>query len=470
MIKNNLLSDKLTIFIRRVSTDNQSLEMQMAADRKFRDLLDEEEYIEINELGISANKVKLKHREQMQLVINMIQQNKVNTVYVYDRSRLARNFYEYIELVDLFIAHNINVIFTTTNLSYPPFSCDYLVEGINGILIEEEGKAIARRISDTHKKLPNKKFGYDITKENGRKNYTPISLYTEHLQNLFKDAVQVEDLKGFVSLINKYEKVLKRPKSVDVMRILTDPFYCGCELIGHRFNRLSYVIPIISIEDFSNTQQNIEQYVKRIYQNIQERHGENVLNPICDKCRKRMYYRKDKSGETGMYTCSNKHPKISITVEQYNSALVEHGSVFFDCLDRDKLKQKGKSLLNQLINKTTEEIRTISAKIETLEMEIVTLTTEQFTIKKRVEKLLSILNSYKQQRKDLKETRLLLENHKNRILFLINKINLKSSLSKEELLNVLPLLIKNCFINEDTLSFHFYFNEFLKREEFERRA
>lgn len=40
----NLINkNKLTLFIRRVSTATQSLEMQMAADKKYRDELEDEE-------------------------------------------------------------------------------------------------------------------------------------------------------------------------------------------------------------------------------------------------------------------------------------------------------------------------------------------------------------------------------------------------------------------------------------------
>lgn len=468
MSKSSLLGDKLKIFMRRVSTENQSLEMQMAADKKFRDLLDEEEYIEVNELGVSANKVKLQHREQMQIVIDLILQNKVDTLYVYDRSRLARNFYEYVELVDMFISRNVNVVFTTTNLSYPPFSCDYLIEGVNGILIEEEGRAIARRISDTNRKLPNRKFGYDVIKESGTKTYTPVNAYRVNLENLFQDAIRIQSLEEFISLITDYKKLLKRQQVIDVVKILTDPFYCGCELVGERFSNLSYVTPIVSIEIFSHSQKHIKQYVDRIYRDIRDRDGENVLNPICETCKKKMNYRKDKAGGTGFYTCSNKHSKVSITVDYYNDTILEYASIILKCLDEDKLKQKGKTVLTHLINKTISEINIASSKIEKLEMKIATLSSEQFTLRNRIEKLLSELNLYKRQRKELKETCLLLENHKNQILFLVKNIKLKAGLAKDELLSVLPLLIKNCFINEDTLTFHIYFNEFLKQEDIER--
>lgn len=99
MAKNIDSNGKLKVFLRRVSTENQSLEMQIAADKKYRDAFDEDEYIEVNELGVSANKVKLKDREKMLEVISIISQGKVDTLYVYDRSRLTRNFYEYLEMV-----------------------------------------------------------------------------------------------------------------------------------------------------------------------------------------------------------------------------------------------------------------------------------------------------------------------------------------------------------------------------------
>lgn len=245
--------DKLILFLRRVSTENQSLEMQVAADKKYRDVLDEDEYLEVNELGVSANKISLKDREKMVEVIRLIKQGEIAKVYVYDRSRLTRNFYEYLELVDLFIANNIEIIFTTTDASYSNFSSNYLVEGFNGILIEEEGKGIARRVADNNRKLPSRKFGFIVNKKDNMKKYALVSEYKTQLINLFEKANQIKNTKEFIELITVFSGVFNKPP-MKIVKILTDCFYAGYEKIGERYALLSYVEPVVTIEVFSEVQ------------------------------------------------------------------------------------------------------------------------------------------------------------------------------------------------------------------------
>ncbi|MCT8139975.1 recombinase family protein [Anaerobacillus sp. CMMVII] len=288
-VNKTIFQQKLQVFFRRVSTENQSLEMQIEADKKFRDQLDDDEYIEVNELAISANKIKLKDREKLLEVIRLIENGEVSTVYVYDRSRLARNFYEYLQLVDLFITHDVEVVFTTTDASYSAFTSNYLVEGFNGILIEEEGKAIARRVAESHRKLPSKKFGLDTNKsDDGKKNYTLQLHYKEPLLRLFETASEVSSATSFIELLSHFSRVLKK-QPTDILRMLTDSFYTGHEQIGNRFSKLSYVEPLLTLELYKTVQVAIKPFIERLQNNLDERSGENVLHPYCDICNEKWF-------------------------------------------------------------------------------------------------------------------------------------------------------------------------------------
>lgn len=458
---------KLDIFARRVSTENQNLEMQMAADKKFRDQLEEGEYIEINELGISANKVKLQDREKMLEVLSLIRQGVVNTLYVYDRSRLTRNFYEYLEIVDLLITYDVRVVFTTTDSSYSPFSSNYLVEGFNGILIEEEGKAIARRVKDTHQKLPARKYGYEINKEDDKRSYVLLDGTREIIYQMFEMAKRITNTKDFISFISSFAGQLKK-QTTDIIRILNDPFYAGCEKVGTNLNPLPYVEKVISKETFSEVQSIIKPFSEKLQQNINERNDENILHPKCARCKKEMVYRKNRIGKSGIYTCSNKHRKISISVDIYNEMLLQCCGIILENLNSEAIEKKGYKMLSSLFENMGNEIEATNKRIEQIELDIATMPIEKF-ISQDYEKVeMKLLSEHKKKRKELREQLLICENNKFRMKFLVSKIKVRDLLKEDELLRLINLIVKECFVNETTLILSLFYNEYLDIESLEK--
>lgn len=468
LAKNIDSNGKLKVFLRRVSTENQSLEMQVAADKKYRDALDEDEYIEVNELGVSANKVKLKDREKMMEVISIISQGKVDTLYVYDRSRLTRNFYEYLEMVDLFISHDVKVVFTSADSSYPSFNCNYLIEGFNGILIEEEGKSIARRVADAHRKLPPRKFGYDTHKDDqGKKSYTLQKEQKNNIFQLFEKARDIGDTTGFIQLISTFSSLMKK-QPTDIVRILTDPFYAGCEKISTYLNSLAYVEPVITKDIYLEVQEVIEPFIEVLQQNISGRSDENILLPKCGICKKGMKYRKDKIGESGIYTCSNKHKKICISVDDYNDILLISCAMVFENLNEEEIEKKAIQLINDLLENLGNEFEAVNRKIDYIEAQIATMPSEKFLSREYEKVELKLLMEEKQKRKELREQLLLCENYQNKVKYLVSKVKIKDCLKNEELMNLVSLIIKDCFVNESKLAFNLYFNEYLDHEQLER--
>lgn len=468
MAKSNAPNGKLKIFLRRVSTESQNLEMQIAADKKFRDVLDEDEYIEVNELGVSANKVKLKDREKMLEVISIISQGKVDALYVYDRSRLTRNFYEYLEIVDLFITHDVKVVFTSTDSSYPPFNSNYLIEGFNGILIEEEGKSIARRVADAQRKLPPKKFGYVTHKDDqGKKSYSLQNEYKNNIIQLFEKARRIANTTEFIQLVSTFSSLMKK-QPTDIVRILTDPFYAGCEKISTYLNSLPYVEPGVSKETFLEVQEVIEPFVEKLQQNISGRSDENILLPKCGICKKSMQYRRNKIGESGIYTCSKKHKKICISVDDYNDMLLKSSKMVFENLNQEEIEKKAIQLINNLLDNLGNELEAVNRKIEYIEAQIAAMPSEKFLSRQYEKVELKLLMESKQKRKELREQLLLCENYQNKVKYLVSKVKIKDCLKNEELMNLVSLIIKDCFVNESTLAFNLYFNEYLDNKQLER--
>lgn len=91
-------NQKKHVFFRRVSTAGQDIITQEAADLPFREKLSNDEILIINEIATSANKKAINERPEMQKLISMVKDEKVHSIYAFDRSRLFRDFYEGMEV------------------------------------------------------------------------------------------------------------------------------------------------------------------------------------------------------------------------------------------------------------------------------------------------------------------------------------------------------------------------------------
>ncbi|TMW71168.1 hypothetical protein FGB90_14495 [Alteribacter natronophilus] len=459
---------KLTVFLRRVSSEQQNLDMQIAADKKYREKLHEEDYVVLNEEGVSANKLSIPDREEMVKLIGMIKSNQVERLYVYDRTRLTRKFFEYLELIDMFREHNVKVTFTTEDAGYMPFNNDLLIEGFSAILIEEEGQGIARRSRDRHRKFPSRKYGFEVHKDdNGHKSYTAKTEEKVKLQALFSEAQEVEGHRDYAELLINQASLLKKGAE-DVARILFDPFYCGCEMYGEHFNRLSHVEQIVTIEDFQKAHEVIDSFQSVIRENLDARKDEVILKPKCGYCRDEMKYKRSKVGDSGIFSCSCKSQKVELGVDDYNRMLLHNAQLMVDSLQLGKIKNKAYKLIDKKSEHHENLIHEISKTIETLQYEIAALSPEEaLASRNRRNSALAKLMDAKDRRKDIRDELLLLENHKVNLQYIVKKVS--NLVSKEEVVFMVSHLIKDCYMFHEVAEMDFYYNEFLDIQELERK-
>jgi site-specific DNA recombinase len=99
---------KLKVFYRRAREAGQ-LEMQMQADYQYRQSLMSHEFIEINEGNVSTT--KFIERSCIRQLIKLIELGNVDTLYVYDASRLTRNMSNHFELMASLNKHNVRLVF-----------------------------------------------------------------------------------------------------------------------------------------------------------------------------------------------------------------------------------------------------------------------------------------------------------------------------------------------------------------------
>jgi DNA invertase Pin-like site-specific DNA recombinase len=136
---NVINSQKTHVFFRRVSTAGQDIITQEAADLPFREKLQDDDILIINEIATSANKKAISERPEMQRLISLIKNNKVHSIYAFDRSRLFRDFYEGMEFNDLRAKYNVQIIYTSVGNGNMPASDDVFVEGLLSMFSDIEG-------------------------------------------------------------------------------------------------------------------------------------------------------------------------------------------------------------------------------------------------------------------------------------------------------------------------------------------
>ncbi|WP_245736040.1 recombinase family protein [Virgibacillus subterraneus] len=89
----------------------------------------------------------------MREVLELVKKNQVDTLVVYQRDRLTRSCYKYLEIVDLMNTHKVKVIFTASDDI--PFQHDQedgvLKEFHYALLLEKERNHMSNRIKDALK-------------------------------------------------------------------------------------------------------------------------------------------------------------------------------------------------------------------------------------------------------------------------------------------------------------------------------
>ncbi|MGD6779977.1 recombinase family protein [Sutcliffiella horikoshii] len=347
--------DKYMVFFRRVSTTTQDLAMQESADALYRDKFLEKEILILNEDGISANKLKIEHRPQMQRLINLIINNQIDTVFAFDRTRLFRDFYEAIFFVSLCKEHSVKIFFTSPGHQQATDST--LLEGVMNIIGDVEGKNIARRTEEARKRYPPRKLGYIKHKES--KQYKKDPIKKDLLHQFFLAIHQVTTLKEMEVVLKEYKKSLKTTTN-QLIKICSDPFYAGFDLTSGK-NRLQHVEPYISYEDFNKYQSN--NTVLLTYQKIERLlEDQDIYSVSCGICGKSMKFQLDVPTEKSWYSCSKKHPKISIGTEELSKIINLSLEKIIEHIDAELLLKDSQYYFGSIQKTFNTELKSLETK------------------------------------------------------------------------------------------------------------
>ncbi|MFS0637940.1 recombinase family protein [Mesobacillus foraminis] len=365
---NTINSQKKHVFFRRVSTAGQDILTQEAADLPFREKLQEDEVIIINEIATSANKKAINERPEMQRLISLIRDKKVHTIYAFDRSRLFRDFYEGMEFNDLRAHYNVRVIYTSVGNGNMPASDDIFIEGLLSMFSDIEGKNIARRSREARLRYPAKKFGYHKEKETKRFLHDPLK--NEGVKQYFAALMGVSSLEDLYKVMKEYRKMFKKTDE-QLVSMATDPFYAGYDL-EKGTNKLHHVIPYISIQEFLQLQRTKGEFFQAFLERKKTLKGQNVYSPYCGYCRKPLIYKIDEESNSASYYCSSKmHPKVTETYSNLSKIIKCVLSEVIQNIDAEKLIQHSIHCYRAIKRRLEAEMYTIDQNLNRIMEELV---------------------------------------------------------------------------------------------------
>ncbi|MCM3585552.1 recombinase family protein [Mesobacillus maritimus] len=362
---------KYHVFFRRVSTAGQDIAMQSSADAPFREKLLPEEIMIIDEYAISANKLSVHERPEMQKVISLIKQERVHTLYAFDRTRLFRDSYEAQEFHDLRRKYNVNLMFTSVGNGHIQATEDIFLEGILNIFSDIEGKNIARRTKEALRRYPPKKIGYEKIKET--KHYCKDPQKKKMLEQYFSSLLEISTIEELTELLSGFQKKLK----LSLIDIARDPFYAAYDLSKGE-NRLHHVEPYIDLTTFNRIQEKFGTIFDSYLERIGKLDAQNAYTPQCGYCRRPLHYRIDEIKNIGYYSCSRKHGKVFITFTDLAKVIQLVLEEIIHHFDSKKLLNQSLLRFREIRKKMEDEIDSIETQLNEI-MENIILNMDDYS-------------------------------------------------------------------------------------------
>ncbi|WP_017756792.1 recombinase family protein [Calidifontibacillus oryziterrae] len=438
----------------RVSGSSQSIEMQEARAKNWakENGFSWEQDIEVfNENALSANKVIMENRPELMKLREAIKSGQITVLVVFARDRLARNFYEYMELVEEFLQNRLKVIFVGETV---PFSYDFLVEGVHGIHIQSEGKSIASRLKVVQQLYPPKKFGY--VKTDDKRGYVIDERYQFMIKSFFEEIVVTESFEMLNECLKKYKSILNRKSIEDCWQLLRTAFYAAHYPKNEDFFPLDYVPPIVSLELFKKAQVVLDNFENDFINAVKRSEEIGYFTPTCGICNEFMKHNKAKLGQSAIYQCS-RHKDIQISVEELNKQIKTVLTTFINSLSQKELKNIVVYSVEDAIKKLELKLKQYQAnlKAERFSFFIEVKSGEPTQYIKKVKKIEQEIENLKRQLVDIRYTKTIV----NQLIDSI-KFNLLHKLDTEEMYNYILFLIEGIYVINHAIDFKLYCTEF----------
>ncbi|WP_158674413.1 recombinase family protein [Lysinibacillus antri] len=451
----------LIIVYCRVSSAKQHLDLQISAAKRYLESLglkEDDDFINyLDDHDISATKLKIEERPNLMHLIRLIKEGKVKTVIVYKRDRLARNFYEFVDITKLFIKYDVEVIYTASN--EPPFKNKLSLEAFYGMFSQMEGQNIGTRTADARKQYPSKILGYKRITDNGNKpQYIINEDKKDVIQSLFIDFSNVQGEDEFLEFLLVRRKGLNNPEKI--IKILTNPFYSGHYESKNSYQFLHHVEPFVSLELYVECKSKIDLFIAFYLEKMAEVNKQHLVSPMCGECGGTMKYRKKNQLDLGYFVCSSNHKRISIPVEEIDKLVIQTVLDYVQSISVNLAKKiiskqitAAQKNVQKALESTTAEYLDTSLKICTLDRKV------KSAMSKYLEEIAALKNKYSDLEQDLLSLQILSSEITdiNRLLSQLN-YNFK----EQELYRLIELIVDKTQVYETYVHIDLFLSSFVK--------
>jgi site-specific DNA recombinase len=455
------LFSKLKVVYARVSSEQQNLDMQLEAAKPFIKDYHPDEIIYLSDDGVSATKKKLEERPKMQELLELIRNEQVDTLIVYQRDRLARDFYEYLEIILLIYTYKVNVIFTATG--HLPFNHDLesgmFSEGVFGMLSQIEGMNIANRTGDAFQKAPHSIFGYIVERSGSSKTYTVNPEYKAIIKKLYKDCLSIKTSKDLIELLLRYKSIIKR-KETDVFNILIRPFYAGYVEVNGNYERLSDVPAIITLDQFKEIQEKLNELAPNLNLSTLKNDKMPSVVPRCHKCNEPLV--PSNYLETDLLKCK-KHKKVFIRREVFDSLIDEVMTDTIKNTNLNQIEEQTLATLQRLQSTIANKKAGIQRNFEQVQMKMLTqlnFAKEKGLVYEMEHTLFNLQDEYRK----LVENEVKIEKLSSEVGQLVNVVirKLEALPFNEYREIVIKSFIKDAIVHDGYVNFELYYSDFYR--------
>jgi len=443
----------------RVSSAAQSLELQESAATRYlesRDLVaNKESIMHLSDNNVSATKYSMYERPKLMKLIRLIKEGKVGTVICYKRDRFARNFYEYVEIAEIFIKHNVDVVYTASN--EPGFQKKQALEAFYGMLAQMEGENLRTRTNDTRKQYPSRIFGYTKKKEKDQVNYFIDESKKDLIRTLFIESSNVNDEEQFIEFLLTRRAELTKPERI--IRILTNPFYSAHYETNLGYQLLPHVEPIVSLETFLNANSQVDKFLTYYEEQLQKVERLATLTPVCGECDGSMKHRKANPLDQGYFVCRDNHKRVAISVRELNDLI---NQTVLDYVQTISIKHAEKIILKRI----RTEIKNLLQKQKKVTSEYLDTSVEISTLDQRYHSSISMyldkIRLLKEQSTSISSDISALNDLSNDIKTIKQLTKLELNLSQQEMQQLIELLVDEIHVFEDYIEIKLFLSVFQK--------
>ncbi|MFS0600888.1 recombinase family protein [Peribacillus frigoritolerans] len=444
----------------RVSTGNQDIEKQISLADIYlsRNNINTEMVLRFIDNNVSANKLSSENRPQFQNLLIEIKKGRLKTVIVQNRDRLARNFYEYVDLVKILYRYNVNLIFT--DYSQAQFSKVLSIEALYGIFPQFDGRNISQRTTLTRLQYPGSIFGFNIIGEKYNKKYIPNPNVETELKSFIFSVININSADELLEEFIKYKKLFKDHQKI--LSFLKNPFYSGHIKIQNEYVALPHVSPIISLEVFLKVEEVLSKCEQEVQTALTFSHNKGLKVPVCSICKTPMNFRSTKLGESGYYVCSKKHPRIEIGVSQYDQLISEHLKYVLNKISVNEIKKDVFTHLYNLEKKHKQEVTLLQNTLISVHEEITKLVGSQQISK--LKKLGQQSKSLKEEMKKIHTILIKITDTRIGINSFVEVVidSLTNELQNYQINHLVNILISKIEVSSNTLIYHTTFGKYIE--------